>query len=142
MTLSGSDQGDVALTVTCAIVAQTEWIRETIEEAHALAKQSNLDFSVEVYVTRTTGSADSGTSSPIDSPSLGSLDEKKEDDFGRALAGTFVDARQFSGRPDIAETISHVVSESAGCSLVIGESCVQSCPRRLRAHWFRLVFLR
>ncbi|GAA5878675.1 hypothetical protein JCM16303_002165 [Sporobolomyces ruberrimus] len=100
-------------------LAQTEWIRETIEEAHALAKQSNLDFSVEVYVTRTTGSVDSGTSSPIDSPSLGSLDEKKEDDFGRALAGTFVDARQFSGRPDIAETISHVVSESAGCSLVI-----------------------
>lgn len=56
----------------------------------------------------------------MDSPSLGSIDEKKEH-FGELIPG-LVNTRQFNGRPDIAETISHAVSDSAGTSLVVGKS--------------------
>ena len=56
----------------------------------------------------------------MDSPSLGSIDEKK-DEFGELVPG-LVNTRQFNGRPDIAETISHASSESAGASLVVGKS--------------------
>jgi len=105
------------------LAAQIEWIRETIEEAHALAKQSNLDFSTEIYVTRATDTSEgsSGSSTPCDSPSLASMDEEKREEFGHSLGSSFIDARQFAGRPDIAASISKVVSESTGSSLVIGE---------------------
>ncbi|GAA5999354.1 hypothetical protein JCM5350_007034, partial [Sporobolomyces pararoseus] len=101
-------------------LTQTEWIRETIEEANSLAKGSNIKLSTEIYITRSETSTvtNSGASTPCESPSLGSIDEKNED-FGRALGDSFVNARQFSGRPDIADTISHFVSESAGTTLVI-----------------------
>ncbi|GAA6012243.1 hypothetical protein JCM11491_007069 [Sporobolomyces phaffii] len=100
-------------------LTQTEWIRETLEEAYALAKQSNLKLSTEIYITRSLVSEGaSGASTPCESPSLGSIDEKK-DDFGRSLGASFVDARQFTGRPHIADTVSQVVSESAGAALVV-----------------------
>ncbi|GAA5836180.1 hypothetical protein JCM3766R1_001987 [Sporobolomyces carnicolor] len=100
-------------------LAQTEWIRETIESAHSLAKQSSLELITEVYVTRTVDSkGSSGASTPCESPSLGSIDEKGED-FGRSLGSSFVEARQFTGRPDIVDAISKTVSESTGTSLVV-----------------------
>lgn len=49
-----------------------------------------------------------------------SIDEKKED-LGELVPG-FVNTRRFHGRPDITETISQVVSESAGTTLVVGKS--------------------
>ncbi|GAA5928689.1 ferric reductase family protein [Sporobolomyces koalae] len=97
--------------------AQLEWIRETIEEAHSLAAQANVKLDVEIYITRSEDAIESGVSTPTDSPSLASIDEKKED-FGATLA-SFVNARQFSGRPDIAQTITEIVSESAGSTLVV-----------------------
>jgi hypothetical protein len=105
------------------VAAQIEWIRETIEEAHALAKRSNLDLSIEIYVTRATDTSEgsSGSSTPCDSPSLASMDDEKREVFGHSLGSSFIDARQFAGRPDIAASISKVVSESTGNSLVIGE---------------------
>lgn len=73
-------------------------------------------------MTRTVDSkGSSGASTPCESPSLGSIDEKGED-FGRSLGSSFVEARQFTGRPDIVDAISKTVSESTGTSLVVGES--------------------
>ncbi|CEQ42459.1 SPOSA6832_04257, partial [Sporobolomyces salmonicolor] len=97
---------------------QSEWVRETIEEARSHADKANLSLSINLHVTRpsTHSASSSGTVTPAESPRL-EFDEKKHE-FGETVS-SFAKARRFTGRPDVAEAIAKTVADSPGTTLVV-----------------------
>ncbi|GAA6002484.1 hypothetical protein JCM10207_001145 [Rhodosporidiobolus poonsookiae] len=96
---------------------QTAWVEETLDQARLEAEKANLPLAVNLYITRSASPASSGTSTPLESPSI-DFDEKKSD-FGEEVRIGAGKARRFTGRPDIQEEITQVVAQSAGRTLIV-----------------------